>query len=356
MDLLKFKKNIEEKLQLTEKMLGDPEVISDLEKLQKLGMEHKTLTDLSNLYNTYETKLSDIEEINQLYNANELEEEEYTTMIDETERSINKLKKEIIYYIVPKSEYDERNILMEIRSGAGGDEAALFASELMRMYIRYAEIKNWKYETIDLTENELGGIKTAVLKIKGEKIFEKLKYESGVHRVQRVPQTESSGRVHTSTATVAVLPEVNDIDVEINDSDLKIDTYRAGGAGGQHVNKTDSAVRITHLPTGIVVASQNSRSQHQNKDVAMNVLRTKIFELKFEKQQRDFSDARKSQVGTGDRSEKIRTYNFPQNRVTDHRIHYTSHRINEIMDGDIDEFINALTETDLMKKIEKLEL
>ena len=356
MDLLKFKNNIEEKLQLTEKMLGDPEVISDLEKLQKLGMEHKTLTDLSNLYNTYETKLSDIEEINQLYNANELEEEEYTTMIDETERSINKLKKEIIYYIVPKSEYDERNILMEIRSGAGGDEAALFASELMRMYIRYAEIKNWKYETIDLTENELGGIKTAVLKIKGEKIFEKLKYESGVHRVQRVPQTESSGRVHTSTATVAVLPEVNDIDVEINDSDLKIDTYRAGGAGGQHVNKTDSAVRITHLPTGIVVASQNSRSQHQNKDVAMNVLRTKIFELKFEKQQRDFSDARKSQVGTGDRSEKIRTYNFPQNRVTDHRIHYTSHRINEIMDGDIDEFINALTETDLMKKIEKLEL
>jgi peptide chain release factor 1 len=356
MDLLKFKKNIEEKLQLTEKMLGDSEVISDLEKLQKLGMEHKTLTDLSNLYNTYETKLSDIEEINQLYNANELEEEEYTTMIDETERSINKLKKEIIYYIVPKSEYDERNILMEIRSGAGGDEAALFASELMRMYIRYAEIKNWKYETIDLTENELGGIKTAVLKIKGEKIFEKLKYESGVHRVQRVPQTESSGRVHTSTATVAVLPEVNDIDVEINDSDLKIDTYRAGGAGGQHVNKTDSAVRITHLPTGIVVASQNSRSQHQNKDVAMNVLRTKIFELKFEKQQRDFSDARKSQVGTGDRSEKIRTYNFPQNRVTDHRIHYTSHRINEIMDGDIDEFINALTETDLMKKIEKLEL
>jgi len=224
----------------------------------------------------------------------------------------------------------------------------------MRMYLRYAERKNWKYEVLDLNENELGGIKTAILKIKGRGAYRRLKYESGVHRVQRVPQTESSGRIHTSTATVAVLPEATDIDVQINENDLRIDTYRASGAGGQYVNKTDSAVRITHQPTGIVVTCQNERSQHQNKEKALNILRAKLFEIKLEEQQSQLIQERKSQIGTAQRSEKIRTYNFPQNRVTDHRIPYTTHRINEILDGDLDEIIDKLLEKDLKEKLENL--
>jgi peptide chain release factor 1 len=289
-----------------------------------------------------------------MYDDGEISEEEYQSMLSEIEKKEGNIEKRILEGLVTQDKYDERNIIMEIRAGTGGDEASLFASELMRMYLRYAERKGWKYETLDLNENELGGIKTAIIKIKGKDVYRRFKYESGVHRVQRVPQTESSGRIHTSTATVAVLPEATDIDVQINENDLRIDTYRASGAGGQYVNKTDSAVRITHLPTGIVVTCQNERSQHQNKEKALNILRTKLFEIKLNEQQSQLIQERKSQIGSGDRSEKIRTYNFPQNRVTDHRIHYTTHRINELLDGDLDEIIDKLIERDLKAKLESL--
>lgn len=356
MDLLVFKDSIKNKLKNIEKELANPETANSPEKLQKLGIEHNNLTELNNKYSEYQQNLDDLEALHDMHIDNEISDEEYDSLKDEMENNITKLEKEIIKLLVPKGKYDDRNIMMEIRAGAGGDEAGLFAQELMRLYIRYAERKNWKYDTLDITDNGIGGLKTAVIKIKGKNVYEKLKYESGVHRVQRVPQTESSGRIHTSTATVAVLPEVTNIDIHINENDLRIDTYRAGGAGGQHVNKTDSAVRITHEPTGIVVTCQNERSQHQNKDAAMNILRTKLFEKELEKQNQEMSSERRSQIGTGDRSEKIRTYNFPQNRVTDHRINYTTHRIEAIMDGDIDELIDALTEKDLMNKLENVDI
>ncbi|MGM0640615.1 MAG: peptide chain release factor 1 [Thermotogota bacterium] len=356
MDLLAFRESILNKLKNVEKELANPKTANSPEKLQKLGIEHNNLTELNNKYSEYTQNKEDLEALHDMHSEGEISDEEYASMKEELETNMIKLEKDIIKLLVPKGQYDERNIVMEIRAGAGGDEAGLFAQELMRLYMRYAERKNWKYESLDITDNGIGGLKTAVIKIKGKNVYEKLKYESGVHRVQRVPQTESSGRIHTSTATVAVLPEVTNIDIHINDNDLRIDTYRAGGAGGQHVNKTDSAVRITHEPTGIVVTCQNGRSQHQNKDTAMNILRTKLFEKELEKQNKEMSNERKSQIGTGDRSEKIRTYNFPQNRVTDHRVNYTTHRIEAIMDGDIDELIDALTERDLMNKLEKVDI
>ena len=356
MDLLAFRESIVNKIKIIEKELANPETANSPEKLQRLGIEHNNLKELNDKYSEYLQNKEDLEALHEMHSDGEISDEEYESMKEELETSIIKIEKNIIKLLVPKGKYDDRNIIMEIRGGAGGDEAGLFAHELMRLYIRYAERKNWKYETLDIADNGIGGLKTAVIKIKGKNVYEKLKYESGVHRVQRVPQTESSGRIHTSTATIAVLPEVSNIDIHINDNDLRIDTYRAGGAGGQHVNKTDSAVRITHEPTGIVVTCQNGRSQHQNKDTAMNILRTKLFEQELEKQNKEMSNERKSQIGTGDRSEKIRTYNFPQNRVTDHRINYTTHRIEAIMDGDIDELIDALTERDLINKLEKVDI
>ncbi len=249
---------------------------------------------------------------------------------------------------------DNRNIIIEIRAGTGGEEAALFASNLYRMYSRYAERNNWKADIIDLNETDIGGLKEIIFQIRGRSVYSKLKHESGVHRVQRVPTTESSGRIHTSTATVAVLPEVSDTEVKIDPADLRIDTYRASGAGGQHVNKTDSAVRIVHIPTGIVVGVQKERSQHQNKARALEILRARIYDMYSSQAEDELTQTRRSQIGSGERSEKIRTYNFPQNRVTDHRINFTSYRLMEIMDGDIEELVTELAAADINKRLELL--
>jgi peptide chain release factor 1 len=257
-----------------------------------------------------------------------------------------KLSREIQLALLPKDEADERSAILEIRPAAGGDEAALFAAELFAAYQKYAALKSWRFEVMDYSDTELGGLKEGIAEITGRNVFARLKYESGVHRVQRVPATETQGRIHTSTVTVAVLPEAEDVDVDINEADLRIDVYRASGAGGQHVNKTESAVRITHIPTGTVVAMQEERSQHKNRAKAMKVLRARIYETQRAEAHANRSADRKSQVGTGDRSERIRTYNFPQGRVTDHRIGLTSHKIDRVMLGEIDEFIDALTEED----------
>jgi peptide chain release factor 1 len=257
-----------------------------------------------------------------------------------------KLAREIQLALLPKDEADERSAILEIRPAAGGDEAALFAAELFAAYQKYAASKGWRYELMDFSETELGGLKEGIAEITGRNVFARLKYESGVHRVQRVPATETQGRIHTSTVTVAVLPEAEEVDVQVNESDLRIDVYRASGAGGQHVNKTESAVRITHLPTGIVVAMQEERSQHKNRAKAMKILRARMYEVQRADLHATRSADRKSQVGTGDRSERIRTYNFPQGRVSDHRINLTSHKIDRVMQGEFDEFVDALTEED----------
>jgi peptide chain release factor 1 len=257
-----------------------------------------------------------------------------------------RLAREIQLALLPKDEADERSAILEIRPAAGGDEAALFAAELFAAYQKYASARGWRFEVMDYTETELGGLKEGIAEITGRNVFARLKYESGVHRVQRVPTTETQGRIHTSTITVAVLPEAEDVDVQVNESDLRIDVYRASGAGGQHVNKTESAVRITHLPTGIVVAMQEERSQHKNRAKAMKILRARMYEAQRASLHATRSADRKSQVGTGDRSERIRTYNFPQGRVSDHRINLTSHKIDRVMQGEFDEFVDALTEED----------
>jgi peptide chain release factor 1 len=257
-----------------------------------------------------------------------------------------KLAREIQLALLPKDEADERSAILEIRPAAGGDEAALFAAELFSAYQKYAASKGWRYEVMDFSETELGGLKEGIAEITGRNVFARLKYESGVHRVQRVPTTETQGRIHTSTVTVAVLPEAEEVDVQVNESDLRIDVYRASGAGGQHVNKTESAVRITHIPTGIVVAMQEERSQHKNRAKAMKILRARMYEAQRADLHATRSADRKSQVGTGDRSERIRTYNFPQGRVSDHRINLTSHKIDRVMQGEFDEFVDALTEED----------
>ncbi|MBT7940471.1 MAG: peptide chain release factor 1, partial [Candidatus Marinimicrobia bacterium] len=279
----------------------------------------------------------------------ELAQEELTDI----KADIVKLEEQLKVLLIPKDPDDNKNTILEIRSGTGGDEAALFAGDLYRMYMRYAERRSWKTELLTLNETEGGGIKEAVISMIGTGAFGNLKYESGVHRVQRVPATESSGRLHTSAATVAVLPEAKDVDVSLVDSDLKIDTYRASGAGGQHVNKTESAIRITHLPTGLVVTCQDETSQHKNKDKAMKVLRSRLYEVEQNKINQERASVRKSMVSTGDRSAKIRTYNFPQGRVTDHRINLTLYKLSNIIDGDLAEIIEALQIADLKIKMEE---
>ncbi len=324
--------------------VAKPEIIADNKLWTSLVKEHSSQEPVVNAYVRYRNVENDMLLAKEMLSTEkdrellEMAEEEYLAKKEE----LSLIEDELKILLLPVDPNDDKNVIIEIRGGAGGDEAALFAAALMRMYKMYAEKNRWKYEDININETEIGGIKEAVFSISGNMIYSKLKFESGVHRVQRVPDTETQGRVHTSTATVAVLPEVEDVVVDINEKDLKIDTYRSGGAGGQHVNKTESAIRITHLPTGIVVQCQDERSQIKNRDKAMKVLKSKLHDLMQQKADDELSQTRKSQVGTGDRSERIRTYNFPQGRVTDHRINMTIYAIDTFMDGDLDEMLESL--------------
>lgn len=342
--LEKTKKSKQRYDELTEEVMK-PEIIADNREWKKLVKERSALEDIANAY----VALSELdenltkceEEVKTESDADmkKLYESEIASLKEQIEDKVGEMK----ILLLPKDENDESNAILEIRSAAGGEESALFGLELLRMYTHYADKNRWKTEILDINETELGGIKECTVLFKGKGAYSKLKYESGVHRVQRVPDTESQGRIHTSTATVAVLPEVEDIDFEILDSDLKIDTYRSGGAGGQHVNKTESAIRITHLPTGIVVTCQDERSQLKNKEKAMNILRSKLYDFYREQRDSEYDENRKSQVGRGNRNERIRTYNYPQGRVTDHRTNLSSYDLTGVLNGNIDEFIEAMT-------------
>ena len=348
----KLKKIITEFESLNEK-LTDPNVVNDIKMYQKISQDFSNIKDKAELAQNYLSKLDELQEIKNIL-ENETDAEMKELALDEQnslQTEIDNLEETIEEILVETDPDDSKNIIIEIRSGTGGIEAALFAEDLFRMYSRYAEEKSWKTELMSLNENDGGGIKEAVISFKGNNVFGQMKYESGVHRVQRVPETESSGRIHTSAATVAVLPEVENIDIEINDADIKIDTYRASGAGGQHVNKTESAIRITHISSGLVVTCQDESSQHKNKDKAMKVLRARLYDLQREQQAKERADVRKSMVSTGDRSAKIRTYNFPQGRVTDHRINLTLYKLNEIINGDLNELIQNLKIEDHKSRI-----
>ncbi len=324
-------------------LMNLPDAMQDMKAFTKLAREHRSLTELVDESKKYIITFNQLKDDEEILNGDDPELKELVKdEIGELRNILGLQEEKLKNLLIPNDPDDDKNTILEVRSGTGGDEAALFAGNLYRMYLRYAERQGWKMEVMSLNENEGGGIKEAVISLIGEGAYGLLKFESGVHRVQRIPETESSGRVHTSAATVAVLPEAEDVDIEINESDLKIDTYRASGAGGQHVNKTESAIRITHNPTGLVVICQDETSQHKNRDKALKVLRSRLYEVEMEKQNKERASARKSMVSTGDRSAKIRTYNFPQGRVTDHRINLTLYKLNEIMDGDLTEVIEAL--------------
>ncbi|MBE6788127.1 MAG: peptide chain release factor 1 [Ruminococcaceae bacterium] len=345
---------IAEKYENIKESLMDPDVISDNKKYASLMREYKNISPIVEKYEEYLTCKRNMDEAKELLDAGGLEKD-FREMVqqefEENRDSIEKISEELKILLLPKDPNDDKNVIVEIRGGAGGEEAALFAGSLFRMYSMYGEARGWKTEILNENPTELGGYKEISFNIEGEGAYSCLKFESGVHRVQRVPETEAGGRIHTSTVTVAVLPEVEDVEVDINPTDLQIDTYRSGGAGGQHVNKTESAIRITHIPTGLVVECQDERSQHKNKDKAMKILRSRLYELKQREQNDKIASQRKLQVGTGDRSERIRTYNFPQGRVTDHRIGLTLYKIENIMNGDLTEIIEALNTADQAEKL-----
>jgi len=336
-------KNIKARyIELTE-LVGRADVIADREKWQKLVKEHSSLEEIVNEYDRYLDIEKNINECKEMLNG---EDKELAALAKEELSDLQKTQEECVEnlknLLLPKDPNDDKNVVIEIRAGTGGEEASLFGADLMRMYMRFAERMRWKVEEIDMNYTELGGVKEVVFGISGKGAYSRLKFESGAHRVQRVPATESQGRIHTSAATVAVLPEVEDVDVDFNMNDLKIDTYRAGGAGGQYVNKTESAIRITHLPTGLVITCQDEKSQIKNKEKALKVLKSKLYDYYRSQADKEYAAERKSQVGTGDRSERIRTYNFPQGRVTDHRINLTLYSLDAFMDGDMLQMIEAL--------------
>lgn len=354
-DLFDKLKVFEEKYEGINRQLCDPEVVSDQEKYRELMKEYKNLTPIVEKYREYKKAKNTVEEAKQLLDDGGLErdfKEMVELELEQARGALEVISEELKILLLPKDPNDDRNVIIEIRGGAGGEEAALFSGVLFRMYSMYAEAKGWRAEILNASETELGGYKEISFMISGEGAYSRLKYESGVHRVQRVPETEAQGRVHTSTVTVAVLPEAEDVEIDINPADLQIDTYRAGGAGGQHVNKTESAIRITHLPTGVVVECQDERSQYKNKDKAMKVLKSRLLEAKREEQNSAVAQERRSQVGTGDRSERIRTYNYPQGRLTDHRIGLTLYHLENNLNGDIDEIIDALITADRAKQLE----
>lgn len=335
--------------------ISDPAVISDQDVWRKLMKEHSDLTPIVEKYKEYKATLEEIEDA--LIMLEDHLEEDFKELVKEelaeNKSNVERLENELRLLLIPKDPNDDKNVIVEIRGGAGGDEAALFAADLFRMYSRYAERNHWKTDTLSLNESGIGGFKEAIFMIQGQGAYSKLKYESGVHRVQRIPTTESGGRIHTSTVTVAILPEAEDVDVQINMNDVRVDVFRSSGNGGQSVNTTDSAVRLTHVPTGLIISCQDEKSQLKNKDKAFKVLRARLYELEQSKQQAELAAEKKSQVGTGDRSERIRTYNFPQGRVTDHRVGLTLHRLEHILDGDIEEFIQTLTTVDQTEKLQQ---
>ena len=344
----------EERFEEICQMLYDPAVIADIEQYSALLKEHKNLEPIITKFREYKSADETLKESRAMLDEGGLDKD-FREMVQEeyelAKENTATLYEELKILLLPKDPNDDRNVIVEIRGGAGGEESALFAGVLYRMYSMYAESRRWKTEVLSSNPTELGGFKEVSFMISGEGAYSRFKFESGVHRVQRVPETETQGRIHTSTATVAVLPEAQDVDVQINPSDLQIDTFRASGAGGQHVNKTESAIRIIHIPTGTIVECQDERSQHKNKDKAMKILRSKILEAEREKQMSSIADERKSQVGTGDRSERIRTYNYPQGRISDHRIGLTIYKLEQFLNGDLDEVIDALITYDTAQKL-----
>ncbi|WP_461244256.1 peptide chain release factor 1 [Secundilactobacillus muriivasis] len=337
-------------------LISDPEVIADTRRFMELSKEEADLRDTVEAYRQYQNVVSQINDDNEM--LREKLDDEMTEVVKEELKELEPqktaLEDKIRLLLLPKDPNDDKNIVMEIHGAAGGDEASLFAADLFDMYSRYAEKQGWSVEVVDRNETEVGGFKEIVMLISGNKVYSKLKYESGAHRVQRVPVTESAGRLHTSTATVGVMPEAEDVDIDIDSKDIRTDVYRSSGAGGQHINKTSSAVRMTHLPTGIVVAMQDERSQQQNRAKAMQILRSRVYNYYREQEESAYDEQRKSAVGTGDRSERIRTYNYPQNRVTDHRIGLTLNKLDKIMNGDLDDVIDALILYDQTQKMEQL--